>query len=148
MKSIILQNSQLLAFSLSQSILRSQLACFWLKFQSGSIKIIFTPTVITDVHNVQGKKMSKFTKCPPMVSTKTDKMPHISTGGHRYVLKLRHSGPLFFARLGRQGLDWIIGPGYSFGASRFAPPAISSVDDPDWLGAGREQAKTSLKGQE
>ena len=34
----------------------------------------------------------------------------------------------------RQGLDWIVRPGYSFGVfskSRLAPPALSSVDDPD-----------------
>ena len=35
-----------------------------------------------------------------------------------------------------QGLNWIVGPGYSFGVflmSRFAPPALSSVDDPKML---------------
>ena len=37
---------------------------------------------------------------------------------------------------GRPGLDWIVGPGYSFGVfsmSRFAPPALSSVDVPKTL---------------
>ena len=35
-----------------------------------------------------------------------------------------------------QSLDWIVGPGYSFGVfsmSRFAPLALSSVDDPKML---------------
>ena len=35
---------------------------------------------------------------------------------------------------GREGLDWIVRPGYNFGVfstSRFAPPTLSSVDDPD-----------------
>ena len=38
---------------------------------------------------------------------------------------------------GRQGLDWIVGPGYSFGVfstSRFVPPTLSSVDDPERTG--------------
>ena len=37
---------------------------------------------------------------------------------------------------GRPGLDWIVWPGYSFGVfsmSRFAPPALSSVDAPKTL---------------
>ena len=37
---------------------------------------------------------------------------------------------------GRQGLDWIVEPGYSFGVfstSRFAARALSSVDDPKML---------------
>ena len=36
----------------------------------------------------------------------------------------------------RQGLDRIVGPGYSFvvfSISRFAPPALSSIDDPKTL---------------
>ena len=35
---------------------------------------------------------------------------------------------------GRQGLEWIVRPGYSFGVfsmSRVAPLVLSSVDDPD-----------------
>ena len=41
-----------------------------------------------------------------------------------------------FAALGAADLDWIVGPGYSFGVfsmSRFAPPALSSVDAPKTL---------------
>ena len=40
----------------------------------------------------------------------------------------------------RQGLDWMVWPGYSFGVStsRFATLALSSVDDPDWpVGEGQ-----------
>ena len=39
----------------------------------------------------------------------------------------------------RRGLDWIIGPGYSFGVFS-APSVLSSVDDPDWLGGGGQGA--------
>ena len=44
----------------------------------------------------------------------------------------------------RQGLEWIIGPGYNFGVfstSRFASLPLSLVDDPNWSGAGREWIK-------
>ena len=46
---------------------------------------------------------------------------------------------------GRQGLDWIVGPGYTFGAfsaPSFAPPALSSVDDSD----GAEISKNVTRG--
>ena len=66
-------------FPLPQSILRSQLACFWLKFQSGSITIILKwfsakgvggggdplsgKNLLRSIYGLPNK-MSKFTKCP------------------------------------------------------------------------------------
>ena len=50
---------------------------------------------------------------------------------------------------GRQGLDWIVRPGYSFGVfstSRFAPPALSSVDDLNWPRRKKVFAITTLNG--
>ena len=49
----------------------------------------------------------------------------------------------------RQGLDWIVRPGYSFGVfskSRFAPPALSSVDDQKTLRASRGVQLTGGRG--
>ena len=62
---------------------------------------------------------------PPEIYLSLDSMYNSSTG--KVLKQLGQAG------LRPQGLDWFVGPEYIFGVfskSRFASPALSSVDDP------------------